>query len=614
MAPEPAVRLYAIGDLLGFDFFIPAYQRGYRWDEQQVKDLLDDIHEFSAKLNKKPNEFYCLQPIVVVQRPAGALASAEGARQQWEVVDGQQRLTTIRIILEYLMQEYAGYRLQHQDIFGLHYETREDTQAFLRDISTDSKDSSKCIDFCYISEAYKVVQRWFKRPNAEVAKESMLQMLLSTGAKRGAEGIVQVIWYELPMDENPIESFTRINLGKIPLTNAELIKALFLQSNGQGPTAELGKLRQLEIATEWDRMENTLQNDDVWWFLNRNENAASARIEFIFDIIRRIACRQDPKLAAKIGSDEHATFRYYYQRADQDNVHAFVQQEWAVVASYFNKLLEWYNHPEWYHYVGFLIHEGERLEDLLGLYAASTKDAITAALRSQIAARLADVKWTHDANRVAYLDLAYGNQAVRRVLLLFNLQEVIGQRRSSVEFARFPFKTFKQEKWDIEHIDSSSENPLASHSDRVSWLEAAQHDLPELARNSELKQRILNFLAKPLDETQDDFQALQQSIAQLAGEQSNDEQAKNNIGNLTLLDEKTNRSYGNALFVTKRRVILKNDSAGEFIPPCTKQVFLKYFDQQGIHRTSWGPEDIRAYRTRIATALEGFLPAKPINN
>ena len=343
MAPEPAVKLYAIGELLGFDFLIPAYQRGYRWDELQVKDLLDDVHEFSAKPHKKPKEFYCLQPIVVVRRPASALVPSDGARQQWEVVDGQQRLTTIRIIFEYLMQEHAGHGLQHKDIFGLHYETRKDTQAFLRDISTGNNDSPDCIDFYYISEAYKVVQQWFKRPDAETVKESMLQMLLGTGAKRVPEGIVQVIWYELPIDENPIESFTRINLGKIPLTNAELIKALFLQSGGPGSTSELDKLRQLEIATEWDRMENALQNEDIWWFLNRNENSASARIEFIFDIIRQLACRQDPQLAATIGTDEHATFRYYYQRADQDNAPAFVQQEWAVVVPYFNQLLEWYN-------------------------------------------------------------------------------------------------------------------------------------------------------------------------------------------------------------------------------------------------------------------------------
>lgn len=40
------IDLKSIGDLRGMNFHIPSYQRGYRWTEQQVKDLLDDIDEF----------------------------------------------------------------------------------------------------------------------------------------------------------------------------------------------------------------------------------------------------------------------------------------------------------------------------------------------------------------------------------------------------------------------------------------------------------------------------------------------------------------------------------------------------------------------------------------
>mgnify|MGYP003556422918 CR=1 FL=1 len=57
------IELKSIGELLGKNFFIPSYQRGYRWTGQQVKDLLDDIDEFRA--NSKGNGFYCLQPLVV---------------------------------------------------------------------------------------------------------------------------------------------------------------------------------------------------------------------------------------------------------------------------------------------------------------------------------------------------------------------------------------------------------------------------------------------------------------------------------------------------------------------------------------------------------------------
>ena len=60
------LEMKTISDLLDEQFFIPAYQRGYRWTTRQVTDLLNDIKEFQYKAKK--NEFYCLQPIVVKKK------------------------------------------------------------------------------------------------------------------------------------------------------------------------------------------------------------------------------------------------------------------------------------------------------------------------------------------------------------------------------------------------------------------------------------------------------------------------------------------------------------------------------------------------------------------
>jgi len=81
---DQKIELKGIGDLLDYHFKVPAYQRGYRWTERQVVELLEDIEDFHKKDNKKPNEFYCLQPIVV--------SELDG---EYILIDGQQRLTTI---------------------------------------------------------------------------------------------------------------------------------------------------------------------------------------------------------------------------------------------------------------------------------------------------------------------------------------------------------------------------------------------------------------------------------------------------------------------------------------------------------------------------------------
>ena len=62
-----------------------------------IKDLLDDIHEFSQSPYKNNqagdnDRFYCLQPIIVTQ---------EKEKGAWKVIDGQQRLTTLYLIYLY---------------------------------------------------------------------------------------------------------------------------------------------------------------------------------------------------------------------------------------------------------------------------------------------------------------------------------------------------------------------------------------------------------------------------------------------------------------------------------------------------------------------------------
>ena len=69
---------------LGMQFYVPNYQRGYRWKESQVQQLLNDIKEFDYEKNNE-KKFYCLQPLVVT----------EDKENGWVVIDGQQRLTTL---------------------------------------------------------------------------------------------------------------------------------------------------------------------------------------------------------------------------------------------------------------------------------------------------------------------------------------------------------------------------------------------------------------------------------------------------------------------------------------------------------------------------------------
>jgi hypothetical protein len=606
------IKLLSVSELLAFDFLIPSYQRGYRWSTQQVEELLNDIYGFAIK-KKHPesNEFYCLQPIVVKDQQ---WETPDGPVNGWEVVDGQQRLTTLRILLSYLIRTHLrGASLQEEygkELFSLTYETRPDSSGVLDHL--DEEPVTPDIDLYHMRNAYLVIAAWFSGQSKQRdVREAVMSTLVHDRADQQAQGTVQVIWYSIDAGQDPIDTFIRINLGKIPLTSAELIKALFLQERHFEGDPELGKLRQLEIAGEWDRIERDLQNDDLWWFLNKERNNISSRIEFIFDIICSVALRSDDTLSARIGNDKFTTFRYFNLLFDKISDFNGLKALWALVKDHYMAFQEWFNDPVWYHYVGFLIYCGD---DIISVYELTkretTKEKVTEGLVGRIKHHLRKVKWNEE-RETPFLDLTYPKHdgLIRRVLLLFNLAPIIDQSKHRTLIYKFPFKAFKAGHWDIEHIDAFSSRGMKDRKDQVAWLSFTMTDLTQILKDDPLLVQVNDFIQG--GNTGYTFDYLLEQITERTGEKwdvSESEELKNNIGNLTLLNAHLNRSYGNALFPTKRRKIIEYDAAGDFMPMNTRNVFLKYYDLQGTSRSKWSRTDMESYRNVIASTLKEFLP------
>jgi hypothetical protein len=168
------IDLKTINDLReNMAFIIPSYQRGYRWDEQQVKNLLVDIYDF-MKLGS--SDFYCLQPIVVRTHHK----DEEDGVTYYEVIDGQQRLTTIKIILSYLKKPS----------FPVSYETRPGSEAILDNLHIQVAEDN--IDYHFFKEAYKTVETWFTEPRQD-GKTFEDKFHIALGE------LVEVIWLTLPL-------------------------------------------------------------------------------------------------------------------------------------------------------------------------------------------------------------------------------------------------------------------------------------------------------------------------------------------------------------------------------------------------------------------------------
>ena len=107
-----------VGDIQGH-FFVPDYQRGYRWGKTEVETLLNDIYEYGSKPKKTENDNYCLQPVVV--RNLG---------DKFELIDGQQRLTTLYLIYVFMNKVSNGFMSEPK--FTLSYDTRNESADYLK--------------------------------------------------------------------------------------------------------------------------------------------------------------------------------------------------------------------------------------------------------------------------------------------------------------------------------------------------------------------------------------------------------------------------------------------------------------------------------------------------
>ena len=220
-----------VSHIKGF-FRIPAYQRGYRWTTDEIERLLDDIYQHSDN----PNSYY-LQPIVVKRLSDDATPENE---REYELIDGQQRLTTLFLIIsslrEWLPKVNPPYRLK--------YDTREGSWDYLNTLFSDIKSAEErkndYIDYRYLYNAYVTIQQWLEKQDDTTNVALALYNLLSNKVK--------VLWYEVDSSENGHELFKRLNIGRIPLTNAELIKALFLNRNGLESGRSEKNVSQYEIA------------------------------------------------------------------------------------------------------------------------------------------------------------------------------------------------------------------------------------------------------------------------------------------------------------------------------------------------------------------------------
>lgn len=598
------ISLKSVKDLLDKEFLIPSYQRGYRWTEYEVEALLNDLHKFSQTKNSNDGSFfYCLQPLVVKNKDSEKDSKKDS---EYEVIDGQQRLTTIYLILKFL-EPYAENCFGKKDfpVFLLNYEVREDCIEFFKTKRYEKK-SDENLDFMHISNAFSVIKDWFGTDTASEQKKTEFFNLLFAD-----DFTAKFIWYEVPSDENAYDVFKRLNSGKLSLTNSELVKALILNDEDKS-----NDFNQEDIAREWEFIESRLENDDFWYFINSNpedEKYQSTRMDFILESLLRsqnIEIKDNyfifSELNAQISNDWKTTF---------ENIQAT-----------YRTLQAWHDDRKLYHYIGFLMNVkgGCPVRKLINDYKTLNKVKFFESIKAQCKKIIVGTK--------KFSELRYGreedNAAIHNILLAFNLATTLNQIS---EMSRYPFKSHfeaRKKRWSLEHIHAQNEHQSNWNEDELRQLKADMKTISELSPQKEDIEALANFITDENLKVEETYNAM---MAVFMGEKitlhrdSNGEISSvdsefakdDTLMNLALLQADKNSAFNNKTFLEKRRILSGYENAEtetQFIPICTRNVFFKHYSPKSTNPLVWDRTAGKDYVRAIMNVVGKFVGAKPFDN
>lgn len=613
---------------------VPSLQRTYRWGEKEITLLLNDLYEFYNTNEDSTNDFYPLQPLI--------LKKSNKNDDTWNVLDGQQRLTTIKLIASFL-------EMGKDYCLDISYDTREKTKDFLDNISNKKEeDVGKSMELYYIFHAYEVIEAWFQKKEGrkfvedKERKNAIKNVLFE---KERTRFVVQ----EMNIDDDEAKTFQNINQGRIPLSCSELIKALFLghifennkidnscrfvySSDGYGlfipinPIKERQSLTRLQniIAKEWDDIETVLMHDEFYSFVCPEKDRSINRMDFLFEVV----CGNEKY--KKYKTDD--PFNAIYERIKDDknaNIVDTISHCWNEVVKCFNRMQKLYYDFDAYHLVGFCICEDIGISEDFYKYCDEDEklDEFKTAIRVKIKGKVLSGLKTDDLDEwLKGLRYKENKDQIKEILLLHNLQSY------SYEKIRFPFNLYDGGKnYDIEHIHATAEEK-ADKKSRYEWYKnnkSAIKKTIEKLKDSNLITLFNSFEEashgqKKLDKFKNDKEFNKLRDIMIIDNFDNDDakeyfSTKDGIWNLCLLDSTTNRTYKNSLFITKREMILKK-AKGEldkeyYVYPlllCTERIFLKFYSNvdSDDNLNFWTKNNREAYFKDISKKVTDFLKLK----
>lgn len=643
-------------------FLIPSYQRGYRWEKDQIVRLLDDLYEFKTTNNDNGNAIYCLQPVVVKPITPEEMQARMGEKYSldtvptvyYEVVDGQQRLTTIYIILRYL------YQYGQAKLFGLEYERDAKTgfsrRKMLQNLNGKVSLVPRTVDEHYFIGANDAIRGWV---------DNMRNSILNIDNKI-EDAIIDstiIIWYELSdPDADCYQIFRNINNGKIPLTNAELVKAMLLSEQYYDPDPEnkdendvtkksIIRSQQERFARLWDDIQHAIENDNMWSFITGNcDFETPTRIDFLLKLIVYSETHKN------IESD-YGLFNFFEGRLTSQggndkyekiaNRRKYIESVFERIRTTFRTIQDWYDTPHNFNFIGMIMTYQAKtapiktLSELMEYYNTKTREQFKLYLWQQAADLISKIRpdnigydeklasateqleavvpeesiaiktdgaedddnGSKESIVINYHD---NSKQIEQWLMLFNILEL-----NDID-ERFDF-TMGKSGWTVEHIKAQS-SEVAKSDDWLDYIDKEQKRIKEANKNNnpssftEILDKIDTFITNYNGEKTDDIETELKELVMLINKEVDgfDEVDEHRLGNLALLDRAQNSKLSNSQFYEKREKMLSTES--KKFPYATRRVFLKVYSNQTLKMdfSTWRKEDFDSYLKKQYNRLTKF--------
>jgi hypothetical protein len=622
-------KIITFKELLEKKFNVPSYQRGYRWEKENVEALLNDIQEFADKKDKEENEFYCLQPIVVKKN--SKLSTEEG--DVYDLLDGQQRLTTLWLILNALKFKTIWDALdsKHPKVYSIQYESRKNLLQKATELSDNYLEN---IDLFYLKKAFDTISNWEGEPY------KVLNTLVPNNPNRDLHN-VRIIWYEFGEEKkgdddkqsDSIKVFSRLNYGKISLTDTELIKALILQSdlypndNSSPNSKNIMKERLFRIATEWDDIEKGLHNEQLWGMLApSNYNPANHHIELLLKFVAaQIQVENEYDIIDFQRRDFHIISKYLGLNANIPPAEYAqkIDDLWTKIKDAYNAIRNWYTNDDFYHLIGLyaLLRNNtdttSLVEQIYRQYTSQENDKtiFQSYLKREIG-KLIQIKEKANGLPLELHELVYGVNNTRMIRILEALNIYLYLTNKSIN-SRFNFRKFKDfNVTSLEHIHPQhlSFEDDVKYEDAKEWYTNAKRIfLLDTQCDKELSEAIATLEEKL--SSQKEFENAK-SICQEAIEKMDqffdakagiDDGHMHTLYNIALVDKDTNAALSNNLIDIKRSILQEREIENKtYIPLATNYVFNKHFSKTVSDMKFWTKDDREAYFEVIKKAYEYF--------